>query len=87
MNLAVADTSIHRLTPVVLRRYGIKIIRDHLHSSGLNGQIIGSSRIIKSYLNFQLKIPSIRKELSIDKNDETFADKTQLIERWLSLQP
>lgn len=63
----------------------IKLIRDSLNSASHNGHIKGAQSIIDSYGQYQEKRPILMQELSLQEDDVTYADETQLIEQWLKL--
>ena len=63
----------------------IKSIRKFLHTSKINSEIVGADKITKEYYAYTEAKPEIMKEKHLTINDLTYADKTQLIERWLTL--
>lgn len=78
-DIAGQDIKEHESNPETL----IKCVRNSLNSSKINGQIVGAKFIVESYKLFQSKLPELRKALSLDEDDVTYADQTQLIEQWL----
>ena len=82
-DIAGQDIKSHNSNPEIL----IKLVRDTLNSSRINGSIVGANAIIKSYKDYQSKLPKIRRSLKLRKEDVTYADQTQMIEQWLKLVP
>lgn len=65
----------------------IRTIRNSLNSANHNGHIAGAHSIISSYTQYQAKLPELMQELSLQEDDVTYADETQMIEQWLKLNP
>lgn len=78
-DIAGQDIKAHGNQPETL----IKSLRDALNAANLNGHIAGATAIIESYNQFQAKLPDLMKELHLQGDDVTYADKTQMIEQWL----
>lgn len=82
-DIAGQDIKAHNSNPESL----IRSIRNTLNAAKVNGSIAGAEAIINSYKNFQLVLPDIRTELLLSESDVTYADKTQMIEQWLKINP
>lgn len=78
-DIAGQDIKAHGNQPETL----IKSLRNALNAANLNGHIAGATAIIESYNQFQAKLPDLMKELHLQDEDVTYADKTQMIEQWL----
>lgn len=82
-DIAGQDIKAHDSNPESL----IRSIRNTLNTARVNGPIVGADKIVSSYKEFQLVLPDIRNGLSLSENDVTYADKTQMIEQWLKINP
>jgi len=80
-DIAGQDIKEHKNEPGTL----IKCIRNSLNSSRISGPIVGAESIIKNYRKYQSTEPAIRKAMSLEIDDVTYADKTQMIEQWLKM--
>lgn len=75
------DIKAHDNSPQII----IREIRNTLNSFVQSQGLPGASLIIDSYEKFQEALPSLRKKLSLDSQDVTYADQTKLIEQWLEV--
>lgn len=82
-DIAGQDIKDHKSSPDLL----VKSIRNTLNTARINGPIAGAESIIEKYKAFQAMLPGIREGLSLSENDVTYADKTQMIEQWLKINP
>jgi hypothetical protein len=82
-DIAGQDIYEHKFDEKIL----IKSIRNTLNSSKINGPIEGANSIIDSYKKFQRKLPTILNNLKLKVKDVEYADKTQMIEQYITLTP
>ena len=77
------DIKAHNNDPTLV----IKKIRDWLNTYQTLRPLPGASVIIRKYQQYRLDWPNILPKLNLAESDVQYADRTQIIEEWISLNP
>lgn len=65
----------------------IRKIRDWLNTLGINNPLPGATLIIRKYQDYLIDYPNILSRIHLTVDDVQFADRTQIIEEWIKLNP